>query len=294
VDAANEAGGKDNVTVILVETEGYAGIPAAGKPVRSTSHRRFGWIWFVLGLLAASAALLAARPYWEDTTAGLRLRFGKVTLPQSWTVGSNGIATIGAALERARPGDTIQVNPGEYHEAVHLRSGISVVSTQFHGARILSSDTAVTAENIHDALFGGFDIAGPGTVGIHIRNSDLRVSGVRVSGMQTAGIDISGPGESVIEASDIADNPGIGIVVRKDTRARLDHNLIRRNGHGPAVLPGVSIEGSAVPTLFANIIEESGAEQIWVSPSFAAGSLLTDNVVAPQIRDKKSQLKVKP
>ena len=59
------------------------------------------------------------------------------------------------------------------------------------------------------------------------------------------------------------------------------------------MLPGVAIEGSAAPTLFGNIIEESGAEQIWVSPFFQAGSLLTDNVVAPEMRNSKNQLKVK-
>ena len=51
------------------------------------------------------------------------------------------------------------------------------------------------------------------------------------------------------------------------------------------MLPGVTIEGSAAPILFGNIIEESGAEEIWVSPSFSAGSLLTDNVVAPELRE---------
>jgi hypothetical protein len=52
------------------------------------------------------------------------------------------------------------------------------------------------------------------------------------------------------------------------------------------------IEGSATPILFGNIIEESGAEQIWVSPSYDAGSLLTDNVVAPEMRDNSHQVKV--
>src|SRR6185503_20561939 len=126
-----------------------------------------------IGLLASSALFLAARPYWEDSTSGVKLRFGKVTVPQRWVVGPNGVSTIGAALDQARPGDTIEVSPGNYPEAIHLRTGISVVSTQVHGARITSADIAVSAENIHDALFVGFDIAGPGRVGMRIANSDL-------------------------------------------------------------------------------------------------------------------------
>jgi hypothetical protein len=167
------------------------------------------------------------------------------------------------------------------------------VSKQFHGARITSSDIAVSAENIHDALFVGFDIAGPGRVGIRISNSDLRVTEVRVSGMQTAGIEVTGKGDSVIQASDIADNPGAGIILREESRPHLDHNFIRHNGHGPTMEPGVLIEGSSSPTLFGNIIEESGAEQIRVPPSFASGTLLTDNIIAPQTRDKKTHPKVK-
>jgi serine/threonine protein phosphatase PrpC len=293
VDAANEAGGKDNVTVIVLETEDYVGRSSEEARLRNSPRRFSGWIWFLLGLLAASAALLAARPYWEDSASGLKLRFGKVTVPQRWVVGPNGISTIGAALDRARPGDTIEVSPGEYPEAIHLRTGISVMSTQFHGARIISPDIAVSAENIHDALFVGFDIAGPGRVGIRVSNSDLHVTEVRVSGMQTAGIEITGKGESVIQACDIADNPGAGVIIREDSRPHLDHNFIRHNGHGSAMEPGVLIEGSSSPTLFGNIVKESGAEQIRAVPSFAAGSLLTDNVIAPQTRDKKNHLKVK-
>jgi len=293
VEAANEAGGKDNVTVVLVETEDYQGVSAAAaEPGQSSYVGSSRWMWFLLGLLAASAVFLLARPYWENSTSGLRLRFGVVHSPRTWTVSPDAITTIGAALDRAQPGDTVQVSPGEYHEDLHLRSGISVVSTALHGARILSSDVAVLAEGIKNARFAGFDIEGPGRVGIRITNSDLRVTDVRVSGMQNAGVEITGTGESAIQASEIADNPGAGVAIRDNARPRLEHNLIRHNGHGPAMRPGILIEGSAAPILFGNIIEESGAEQIWASPSYDAGSLLTDNVVAPEMRDNGHQLKV--
>jgi serine/threonine protein phosphatase PrpC len=292
VEAANEAGGKDNVTVVLIETGNYAGVSAAAEPGPGSTSHSSRWTWFVLGLLAAFALFLAARPYWARSTSGLKLRFGVVHSPQSWTVGPDAIPTIGAALARARPGDTIEVSPGEYHEDVHLRSGISVMSTALHGARILSPDVAVLAEDVHNARFAGFDIAGPGRVGIRIANSDLQVTDVRVSGMRNAGIEITGMGEPVIQATEIADNPGAGVSVHENARPRLEHNLIRHNGYGPAMQPGILIEGSATPILFGNIIEESGAEQIWVSPSFHADGLLTDNVVAPERGDNSHQLKV--
>jgi hypothetical protein len=289
VDAANEAGGKDNVTVILVETEGYA------KVCDAASHSS-RWTWFLLGFLAASAVFVAARPYWASSPSGLKLRFGVVRSPRTWTVSPDAIPTIGAALEQARPGDSIEVSAGEYHEDVHLRSGISVVSTALHGARILSPNVAVFAEDIHDARFAGFDIPGPGKVGIRIADSDLRVTDVRVSGMQNAGIEVTGKGESVvsvIRASEIADNPGAGVSVRENARPRLEHNLIRHNGYGLALRPGILIEGSAAPTLFGNIIDGNAAEQIVGPPTYHAGSVLTDNVVTPGGRENTHQPKVK-
>jgi hypothetical protein len=300
VDAANEAGGKDNVTVILVETEGYAKVSDATGSAENSGRHSSRWTsrgaWFLLGFLAASAVLVAARPYWEGSASGLKLRFGVARPPRTWTVNPDAVPTIGAALELARPGDSIEVSAGEYHEEVHLRSGISVVSTTLHGARIFSPDVAVFAENIQNARFAGFDIAGSGKVGIRIADSDLRVTDVRVSGMQNAGIEITGKGESVISvirASEIIDNPGAGVSVRENARPRLEHNLIRHNGYGLALRPGILIEGSAAPTLFANIIEENAAEQILGPPTYHAGSMLTDNVVAPGARENTHQLKVK-
>ena len=85
-----------------------------------------------------------------------------------------------------------------------------------HGARILSPDLPVLAKEIHHARFEGFDIPGPARVGIRIADSDLLVSDVRVSGMQVSGIEIIGSGDSVIQASVFADNPGAGVSVRGD------------------------------------------------------------------------------
>jgi len=97
-------------------------------------------------------------------------------------VREGGIRTIAEALERARAGDTISVSPGEYHEALHLRSGVSLVSAEMHGAKITSSGVVAMSDGVHTAHFSGFEILGPGEVGIHILNSDVDVTSVRVSG----------------------------------------------------------------------------------------------------------------
>lgn len=279
IAAANEAGGKDNVSVILIETPRYAALSQHSGPEQGSGSKHH-WRWFLLGLLAATALLCALRPYVEESGSGFRVGFGSVRQPITWMVGPGAIQTISDALGKARPGDTILVAPGEYHESVHLRSGINLLSSQPYGAKIQAPEVAVSADDVHNVRFAEFQIVGPGEVGIRILNSDLEVTDIRVSGMQKAGVEIEG-GQPTLQASTIEANPGFGIYLHGSTSARIDGNLIRDNGHGPELLPGVFIAGSATPTMSGNVIEHSGAEQVWLSPFFNDGLLLRDNVIAP-------------
>jgi serine/threonine protein phosphatase PrpC len=290
IAAANEAGGKDNVSVIVIETPHYAALlQGSASPARGVSTQ--GWKWFLLGLLAATVLLGALRPYLEETASGLRVRFGLVRPPITWAVGPGAIPTISDALNQASPGDTILVAPGEYHESVHLRSGINLLSRQPYGAKIQDPDVAVSADDVHGARFAGFQIVGPGEVGISLLNSDLEVTELKVSGMHKAGVDIEG-GRPTLQASTIEANPGIGVYVHGSASPGIDHNLIRNNGHGPELLPGLFIAGSAIPNVSGNVIENSGAEQVWISPFFNDGPLLKDNVIAPSANALGRDVKV--
>ena len=287
IKAANEAGGKDNVSAILVETPEYGAIsersPAATRP-RSLPR----WSWFLAGVLTAAVLFGVLRPYLEQTASGMVVRFGTVRRPENLIVGPHGLRTISEAIERARPGDTISVSPGEYHETLHLRSGVSIISTPLHGARIIAPEVAVLGENIHHARFSGFDIAGPGEVGMRISNSDVEIEDVRISGMHGNGLDIEG-GKSSFQACVIEQNVGIGIYVHGAASPRIDHNMIVNNGHGSELLPGIFIAGSATPHLFGNVITNNGAEQVWVSPFYDAGNLLKENVIAAAAREGSSR-----
>src|SRR6185436_1881364 len=55
IQAANHAGGKDNVTVVLVQGEQFTAPPQ--PPEQKLRHRRWPWI---LGLLFAGLAMVAA------------------------------------------------------------------------------------------------------------------------------------------------------------------------------------------------------------------------------------------
>ena len=142
IEAANEAGGKDNVSAILVETPEYEAIseraPAATRRVPCLAGP-----WFVAGVLTAAVLFGVLRPYLEQTASGMVVRFGTVRTAENLIVGPHGLRTISEAIERARAGDTISVSPGEYHETLHLRSGVSIISTELHGARIIAPGVAV-------------------------------------------------------------------------------------------------------------------------------------------------------
>ncbi len=290
IQAANQAGGKDNVSAVLVETPEYTAIPERAKsslaatPPRSLPRMS----WFLAGVLMAAALFTAMRPYLEQTASGVVVRFGTVRRPENLVVGPHGLKTISEAIERARAGDTISVSPGEYPETLHLRSGVSIISTQLHGARIIAPQVAVLAENIHHARFSGFDIDGPGAVGMQISNSDLDIEDVRISGMNSNGIDMEG-GKSSVKACIIEQNPGLGIFIHGASNSRIDHNTIVNNGHGPQLLPGIFIAGSATPHIFGNVIANNGAEQVWVSPFFDAGNLLKENVIAAAAHEGSSR-----
>ena len=278
ISAANQAGGKDNVSVVLVETPQYAGF-AEPSSVAARSHSMPSWAWFVLGMLAAAALFAALRPYVKQAAS--------VKLPHNLTVGPNAFKTISEAMERARPGDTILVSPGEYHENLSLPNGVSIVSTELQGAKLTAPGVVVVAENVHHAHFSGFDIVGPGELGMRLTNSDVEVANVRISGMQDGGLEIDG-GQSSVQASVIEHNTGAGIYVHAAASPRIDHNMIVDNGQ-----PGVFIAGAATPHFFGNVIINNGSEQVWVSPLYDQADLLKDNVIAPTFHEgSKHDIKV--
>ncbi len=293
VKAANDAGGKDNVSIVLVEGPEYA--VASPLPVTTTPPpRRMPLIVpFLVGLLVAALLFLLIRPYFYDTGTSLELRHGIVRGPLVWRVGPDGHATISEALALAAEGDTVVVAPGVYRESVHLKPEVALLSARRHGATIEYPDTAVTADNIERARFSGFRIDGEGKTGIRINNSSVEVTDVEITGMTDAAIEIAANSRPVILASTIVNNPGTGILIHGAARPVISNNTIAENGRRKdAIRPGVHVMGSAQPLLTGNVIRDNGTEQVWVSPLFSDPNLLGTNVIAPGVRDPKRQIKV--
>jgi PPM family protein phosphatase len=322
IERANAAGGKDNISAVLVEgdrfadavrrrrsggggTGGTGGSGPAGaregeRPARTSGRgaawARPGWgerIQRALGgravkLLALAALLLAlAAVYrepllrWAGDLGGRLAGGGGRAAAGVLAVGTGdgGFATIGEALARARPGETVEVAPGRYHERLALRDGVSLVSRVPRGAVLLpppggrsaaaagaaaGAAPAVAAKGVHGARLAGFRIVGPGaaawSVGVRLDGSEVTVEEVEVTGAAAAGIEIRGADRSTVRYCYLHHNAGPGVLVAGEAASRLLSNLIAGNGARPGVAPapGVEVRDSAAPLLADNRIEANG------------------------------------
>ena len=257
IGAANAAGGKDNVTVVLVEGENFTPPPVVSAPPPpkrglSVMARIF---WFVMGLVVAAAGAWFSRSYWAPPPV--------VVKPRVLVVGTGTTyPSIAAAMSAARPGDTVEVPGGEYNEQVHLVSGVTLRSGVAREAVLraapLSTGPAVIADNIKDARFSGFRILAakdlPISTGILIDNASVEVDDVEVEGAGI-GVEIRGTASPVLRANSIHDCANEGVLILGGSQPWISHNDIRRNkGVGLAARDG------ARPALLGNVFEKNVVE----------------------------------
>jgi serine/threonine protein phosphatase PrpC len=254
VDAANRAGGKDNVTVLVIEGEQFTG-PAFEE--RKTTRA----IWssraalFLYGLLTALALAWASRGLWQPAPV--------VFAPAVLTVGSGArFATIQEALAAAREGDTVEVLGGEYRERVRLKSGVALRSQVPREAILRAAPVgggpAVLAEGVKNARVTGFRILAdaqmPLSAGIVLVNSDVQVEDNEVAGA-AIGVEIRGAASPLLRANAIHDCAGEGILISGASAPWLSHNAIQRNGRA-----GVAAHDGAHPALVGNVFEKNAVE----------------------------------
>lgn len=186
----------------------------------------------------------------SDTTA--RAKPKTIVVDQS---GKGDYRTITGAMTIAAFGDTLLIRDGVYREEICLISGVTVQGTETGGARVESNSPfrivgsqgvtirGLTLRGIMDGLIiwnaekiavHDCNILAEKNTGINIQgSSEVLVQGCSLSGKdETKGI--------VVEESQakLADNMisqyGLGIVVKKSSRADISHNLLDANGYGLA------------------------------------------------------------
>ncbi len=302
--AANAAGGKDNVSAVFIEgrrfasatrarRDGPGGRPNGGNPlagVRDLLESR--WLALAFGVLAGVALALAALVWTSAAPAYVRDLLPAGAWPRTWVVnpdGSGDFASIGAALERARAGDTVRVEPGEYREHLVLTSSVSLVSAVRRAAVIVAPPGGAAgagAVEFHagSAKLRGFRIIGekdnPIAIGIRMRRSDGEVDDVEITSARLAAVDIEGASQPTVRASYIHDNPGVGVAVGPAATPKLLNNVIADNGRQPdAPKPGIEVHETAKPVLFGNIVVNHGIDTIRELGAAARDEATRDNII---------------
>jgi serine/threonine protein phosphatase PrpC len=249
IDAANLAGGKDNVTAVLV----------AGEQFRApTGHlSRAGWAraifgsrvaTFLYGVAIAGGVAWFTRALWQSTPA--------VIAPRILTVGAGQqFGTPQEALEAARSGDTVEAASGEYDTPVRLKSGVTLRSRLPRGAVLHAT---VLAEAVRDAKVIGLRIAAdplhPLAQGILLVDSEVEINDVEVSGAGV-GIEIRGAASPVLVGDAVLDCTADGILISGPSTPWLSHNSLLRNGRA-----GVAAHDGANPALVGNVFEKNGLD----------------------------------
>ncbi|HTS29684.1 MAG TPA: protein phosphatase 2C domain-containing protein [Bryobacteraceae bacterium] len=260
IAAANRAGGKDNVTVLVVEGDQFAASqPAKLEDVPPPARSRFlpGLLCGILaGLLAGAAGVWFSRPLWEPPVP-------RAPGPRALVVGSGArYSSIAAALAEARPGDTVEVLVGEYREQLNLKSGVNLRSPIPREAIIRAqpqgAGPAIYGEGVRNVRISGFLIQGdeklPLTAGIVVKDSDVQISDVEVSGAGT-GIEIRGSGNVSLVGSAIHDCLREGVLIVGTSAPWISHNSLQRNQGA-----GLVAREGARPSLVGNVFEKNSLE----------------------------------
>ena len=144
IAAANDAGGKDNVTVVYVEGEQFPAAPRAagvgGEPpppeeitrrlgtsdARGTTRQRV----VRMGNIALLAVVIVLTFVRSDSVAPPTLPVESAQAASDTSrIVVQASESIAQAIQRARAGTTIVVEPGEYRETLTLKSQVRLVSS---------------------------------------------------------------------------------------------------------------------------------------------------------------------
>ena len=316
INAANAAGGKDNVTVVYAEGPRFAtgedtrdlrrhravapapvGVETAtadrDPAVTGTQPRRRSLVatLIVLLLVVAGAAAYWKRDRlpWLDlsrlTALGTAVVPGNSTSPGTVRVAAG--ESIGAAIAQAAAGSKVIVEPGEYREQIRLKTGVHVVSRVPLGASVRlpggasEADAAVVAFEVSDAAFAGFRVVGdaatPLGTGVLVRNSQVELRDLEVTGAHVAGIEYVGTDGGSLIAAHLHDNPGAAIVVRTGASPRLAHSAFGRNATSERAAGPLLVETGARPVLTANTFYALRPEALILPPTINRSVVERDN-----------------
>ena len=209
--------------------------------------------------------------------------------PQTITVQPG--ETIQAAVDRARPGDTIEIPYGIYHERVVVDlsditlRGIPNEAGEFPildgegrlPEGVIASGNNFTVGNLHTRNYTDNGVLVEGATGVHfhdlvaenvgtygvypVRSTDVLIERVTVSGVNDAGI-YAGQSENVIVRDSTAFGNVIGIELENTLGGEVYNNHLYENSNGIllVVLPQLTSKISSDAKVYNNLIENNNHE----------------------------------
>jgi PPM family protein phosphatase len=278
IAAANEVG-KDNVSAILVEGEGFAAslgrrsrrengevahdvfvgestdrmvVPGTVAEGRQRGSRAYFLYGLLLGVVAGAVLAFLVQTY------VLQKRFAPAS--RVLVVGAGG--SIPVTLENARPGDSIQVAAGTYSGAVQLKEGVTLWADRVDEVIIRGP---VSADGIRHARLEGFDVRG-GDIGVRIKDSDVVLSRDDIGDGTGMGVEFSGNSRGAIFGCVIHNNAGGGITVDDAAAPTIENNVIENNGtQSGSLRPGLLIRSRLNLSVVRNVFAGNGAEPVWLA-----------------------------
>src|SRR2546421_241699 len=200
--------------------------------------------------------------------------------------------TIGAAVAKVAPGQTVQVAGGTYSEKVTISTsgtptapialraapGATVTVTGGRNGFVISGRSWITIDGFTVTNTPDYGITVSSSSSITISNNNVSYAGFQTSGMTRAGIRLNNSTDSLIVGNKSHDNSYAGIMVVGGTRNEVRGNETFRNARGfERAAPGIRIYESTANVVDNNIThdnEDSGIE----SYSGANDTLIYNNV----------------
>ncbi len=278
IDAANNAGGKDNITVVYAEGTGFAA--ASTAPDATLEHRgaivavrapRVTSLAITLlgGLLVGLLGGLALSEWlpFDTYLTSRRTRTLSVGRASPKPPGEGGAAaagqypTIASAIAASRPGDLIQLEPGEYAERVFLKDGVDLAARESGTATVVapSGDLGWATITVHGRLgsrISGLRLLGrpqaPLAVALHLSGDEVIVDDVTIAGDVLVAVEVATAGSIAVRSSQFSEVQGVAIRIGPGAKPSIRHNVFIRTASA-GTEAAIDVADTASPQLMANL-----------------------------------------
>lgn len=287
VAAANDAGGKDNITVVYAERPMFAAAigsydtetpteplvtrapqpaptpPAPGGIIRRGARAvvRSRTTWFLTGIVLGVLGAVGLMFYMAQM---------QVQGPRTLAVAANGSTpylSIGVAMGLARAGDTVRVEPGDYLEQIVIADGVDLVARTSGTVTIhrpVALDPSAPAVAVGGALpsrISGVRIvttpASPGASAITIGGAGATLELVEIEGQFTRAVTLL-PDSSVSITGSRVNVTGTVVSVPNSAQATVTNNIFTRAAASaePPITAGALSQLTMTGNLFAGFAPE--------------------------------------